>query len=173
MTRLGRQVDRVTAAFREATGRAPAGVWAAPGRVNLIGEHTDYNDGFVLPVAIDRQVVAAAGRRTDDRLRLRSLQEPEPAELRLADLGPGEVGGWAAYPAGVAWVLAKQGVPVGGVELVVDGDVPRARACRPAPPLSVRSGWRLPSSTTCPWCRPRWRWPPSGPSSRPSASRSA
>ena len=68
--RVGDQAERVVTAFRERTGRDPDGVWAAPGRVNLIGEHTDYNDGFVLPAAIDRQVVAAAGRREGGRLRV-------------------------------------------------------------------------------------------------------
>ena len=61
--RIGRVVD----AFRERAGRDPDGVWAAPGRVNLIGEHTDYNDGFVLPLAIDRLVLVAAGRRDSGR----------------------------------------------------------------------------------------------------------
>jgi galactokinase len=121
---VGDQVERVVRAFRERTGRDPDGVWAAPGRVNLIGEHTDYNDGFVLPAAIDRQVVAAAGRRAGGRLRVWSLQAEAPAELELAGIGPGRVGGWAAYPAGVAWALGQAGVEVGGVDLVVDGDVP-------------------------------------------------
>jgi len=118
------RVGRVVAAFRERTGRDPDGVWAAPGRVNLIGEHTDYNDGFVLPLAIDRLVLAAAGRRDGGRLRLWSLQSGPPADLELAWIGPGRVGGWAAYPAGVAWALARAGVEVGGADLVVDGDVP-------------------------------------------------
>ncbi|HKP99182.1 MAG TPA: galactokinase family protein, partial [Actinomycetes bacterium] len=77
-------IGRVVAAFRERAGREPDGVWAAPGRVNLIGEHTDYNDGFVLPVAIDRLVLVAAGRRDGGRLRLWSLQTGPPAELELA-----------------------------------------------------------------------------------------
>jgi len=122
--RAAGQVGRVVAGFRERTGRDPDGVWAAPGRVNLIGEHTDYNDGFVLPAAIDRQVVAAAGRRDGGRLRVWSLQEGPPADLELAGIGPGRVEGWAAYPAGVAWALGQAGVEVGGVDLVVDGDVP-------------------------------------------------
>ena len=75
------RVGPVAAAFRERTGRDPEGVWAAPGRVNLIGEHTDYNDGFVLPAAIDRLVLVAAGRRAGGRLRLWSLQEEPPADL--------------------------------------------------------------------------------------------
>jgi galactokinase len=122
--RAGDQVERVVTAFRERTGRDPDGVWAAPGRVNLIGEHTDYNDGFVLPAAIDRQVVAAAGRRQGSRLRVWSLQTGPPAELELEEIGPGRVEGWAAYPAGVAWALGQAGVEVGGADLVVDGDVP-------------------------------------------------
>jgi galactokinase len=118
------RVGPVAAAFRERTGRDPEGVWAAPGRVNLIGEHTDYNDGFVLPAAIDRLVLVAAGRRGDGRLRLWSLQAEPPADLELAGIGPGKVGGWAAYPAGVAWALGQAGVELGGADLVVDGDVP-------------------------------------------------
>jgi galactokinase len=114
----------VAAAFRERTGRDPEGVWAAPGRVNLIGEHTDYNDGFVLPAAIDRLVLVAAGRRAGGRLRLWSLQTGPPADLELAGIGPGKVGGWAAYPAGVAWALGQAGVELAGADLVVDGDVP-------------------------------------------------
>jgi galactokinase len=118
------RAERVAGAFRELTGRDPDGVWAAPGRVNLIGEHTDYNDGFVLPAAIDRLVVVAAGRRKGGRLRLWSLQSGPPADLELARVGPGRVDGWAAYPAGVAWALGQAGVGVGGTDLVVDGDVP-------------------------------------------------
>jgi galactokinase len=111
-------------AFAERTGHPPEGVWAAPGRVNLIGEHTDYNDGFVLPAAIDRLVLVAAGRREGGRLRLWSLQTEPPADLELAEVGPGRVEGWAAYPAGVAWALGQAGVEVGGADLVVDGKVP-------------------------------------------------
>ncbi len=118
------RAGKVAAAYRERTGRDPDGVWAAPGRVNLIGEHTDYNDGFVLPAAIDRLVLVAAGRRDGGRLRLWSLQTGPPADLELAAVGPGRVDGWAAYPAGVAWALGQAGAELGGADLVVDGDVP-------------------------------------------------
>ena len=121
---LDAQVERVRATFRERTGRDPDGVWAAPGRVNLIGEHTDYNDGFVLPVAIDRQVAVAAGRRSDDRLTAVSHQAGEPVDVGLDAIGPGGPGGWAAYTTGVAWVLRELGVSVGGTDLVFDGNVP-------------------------------------------------
>ena len=93
------------------------------GRVSLIGEHTDYNDGFVLPAAAIDRLVLARGRRGDGRLRLWSLQAG-PADLALAEVGPGRVEGWAAYPAGVAWALGQAGVELGGADLVVDGDVP-------------------------------------------------
>jgi galactokinase len=110
-------------AFSDRFGRSPEGVWAAPARVNLIGEHTDYNDGFVLPLAIDRRATVAAARRSDGLLRLVSLQKGDQ-DLRLADVRPGAVSGWAAYAAGPMWALAKEGVEVGGLDLVLDSDVP-------------------------------------------------
>jgi galactokinase len=109
--------------FAERFGRPPAGAWAAPARVNLIGEHTDYNDGFVLPLAIDRRVTVAAARRDDDLLRLVSLQKGE-ARLRLGGVRPGAVDGWAAYAAGPLWSLRQDGVEVGGLDLVLESDVP-------------------------------------------------
>jgi galactokinase len=145
------RAGKVAAAYRERTGRDPDGVWAAPGRVNLIGEHTDYNDGFVLPAAIDRLVLVAAGRRDGGRLRLWSLQTGPPADLELAAVGPGRVDGWAAYPAGVAWALGQAGVELGGADLVVDGDVPAgsglsssaALECATAAALADLHGARL------------------------------
>jgi galactokinase len=117
--------DAVTAAFAERAGREPDGVWRAPGRVNLIGEHTDYNDGFVLPVAIDRSVVVAAARRDDDVLRSWSSRDrSSPATRSLAELGPGKSSGWSAYVEGMAWALRELGVPVTGADLLVHADLP-------------------------------------------------
>jgi galactokinase len=109
--------------FLERFGHPPEGVWAAPARVNLIGEHTDYNDGFVLPLAIDRRVTVAAARRPDDLLRLVSLQRGERV-LRLGEVRPGVVDGWAAYAAGPLWALLQEGAEVGGLDLVLASDVP-------------------------------------------------
>ncbi|HVE98891.1 MAG TPA: galactokinase [Mycobacteriales bacterium] len=100
------------------------GVWAAPGRVNLIGEHTDYNDGFVLPIAIDRSTVVAAVRRDDRTLGCWSVQRGAAPRVVIADLTAGRVDGWWAYMHGVAWALAQLGVDVPGADLVVDSDVP-------------------------------------------------
>jgi galactokinase len=116
--------DRARAAFAERFGAGPAGVWAAPGRVNVIGEHTDYNGGFVLPIALEHTTRAAVGRRDDGVLALDSLQEPGAVEVPLADLTPGTPGGWAGYPAGVVFELRDAVVSAGGLTVLVDSDVP-------------------------------------------------
>ena len=111
--------------FRSRFGGTADGVWFAPGRANLMGEHTDYNEGFVLPFALGQGIVAAAARRSDRRLVLCSAQEPgSVVELALDGLAPGQVTGWAAYPAGVAWALACAGYEVPGACVAIDSDVP-------------------------------------------------
>jgi galactokinase len=112
--------------FGDCFGGQPEGVWLAPGRANLIGEHTDYNQGWVLPFALDLGVTVAASRRDDGVLAIGSRQAPGArAELPLATLAPGAVTGWAAYPAGVAWALREAGHPVSGASLAVDSDLPQ------------------------------------------------
>ena len=104
---------------------AAAEVWFAPGRANLMGEHTDYNGGFVLPFALAQGVTAIASGRDDDLLLLRSKQVPDdPVTVRLDSLAPGSVTGWAAYPAGVAWALRAAGHVVRGATLDVGSDLP-------------------------------------------------
>jgi galactokinase len=119
----GELAERVWRAFADRFRTAPEGVWAAPGRVNVIGEHTDYNDGFVLPVALPHTTRAAVARRTDGRLAIASLQgDGTVVELAMAELAPGRPEGWAGYPAGVVDGLADR--LAGGVSVLVDTDVP-------------------------------------------------
>jgi galactokinase len=116
---------RAAALFRERFGGEPDGVWLAPGRANLMGEHTDYNEGFVLPFALGQGVTAAASRRAGRRLTVCSRQEPEDTvEVGLDGLAPGLVTGWAAYPAGVAWALEAAGHRLPGACIAIDSDVP-------------------------------------------------
>ncbi|KQZ24178.1 galactokinase [Microbacterium sp. Root553] len=126
---------QATALFTDLTGRTPDGVWSAPGRVNLIGEHTDYNDGFVLPFAIPHRTYAAVGVRDDGlgRVRVASTFADEPVEValdELDDLFPTPSGTaprvpeWAAYPLGVAWALRQAGAEGRGLDIAITSDVP-------------------------------------------------
>lgn len=110
--------------FAQHAARPPDGVWAAPGRVNLIGEHTDYNDGFVLPIALALRTRVALAVRRDRIVRCWSTSRHQVVERRLDDKPPGRVRGWGAYPLGVAWALREQGVDVPGFDLLVGSDVP-------------------------------------------------
>ncbi|GLW67815.1 galactokinase [Kitasatospora phosalacinea] len=113
------------AAFASAFDGPPDGVWAAPGRINLIGEHTDYNEGYVLPAALPHATRVAARRREDGLVRVFSAQgDGSVTAFALAELAPGSVPGWAAYPAGVFWALAEAGHRVGGADLAFSSDVP-------------------------------------------------
>nr|WP_218885597.1 galactokinase [Kineococcus aurantiacus] len=114
--------------FRDAHGTDPAGVWSAPGRVNLIGEHVDYTGGLCLPLALPHRTFVALRPRTDGAVRVRSLQEDGEVRLDLADVGEGSPTGWAAYVAGVPWAMRRKGfdhpVLTGGFDALVDGHVP-------------------------------------------------
>jgi galactokinase len=115
----------VQSAFSDRLGRRPDGVWAAPGRVNLIGEHTDYNGGLALPIALPQCTFVAADV-LDDRVVVRSAQRPdEPVEVALDDVGPGSPSGWGGYVAGaVAMLRTAAGQQVPGLRGLVDSDVP-------------------------------------------------
>jgi galactokinase len=110
--------------FSEAFGSAPSGVWSAPGRVNLIGEHTDYNAGLCLPIALPHRTYAAVRLRADRRLRLYSMQSSQHYELDLGDVRAGNPSGWGGYAAGVLWALQDAGHEVSGLDLMLDGQVP-------------------------------------------------
>ncbi|QCQ92499.1 galactokinase [Rhodococcus sp. SGAir0479] len=112
--------------FRREFGDEPDGVWAAPGRVNLIGEHVDYAGGLCLPIALPHSTAVAVARRTDGLIRVRSAAGP-PWDGRLDDVGPGRPDGWASYPAGVVWALHESGLlaaDFGGVDAAFVSTVP-------------------------------------------------
>ncbi|GAA1924896.1 galactokinase [Microbacterium aoyamense] len=121
-----------TRLFSGAFGTQPSGTWSAPGRANLIGEHTDYNDGFVLPFAIEHRTRVALGSRDDGVVRVISTFDENPVELPLAQLDEvfpdrrDEIVEWARYPLGVAWALLRRtgATGVSGVDLAFASDVP-------------------------------------------------
>ena len=136
-------LERESGYFSSEFGGAPDGLWSAPGRVNLIGEHTDYNEGFAFPIAIDKRTTVAARVRADRLLRVTSSSFPGVIEVSLDRLDPDSLTGWAAYPLGVAWAMSRaaaggagsdvasgsaagSGVPsrMSGLDLALTSDVP-------------------------------------------------
>lgn len=116
--------ETVAEQFETRMGYAPVLVARGPGRVNLIGEHTDYNDGFVLPVAIDRAAYVAAAPRDDRKLRAWANHYQAEVLLDLDQAAPGVAREWAAYVLGMAAMLEQDGHRLRGADLVIDGDVP-------------------------------------------------
>ncbi|MFE9401908.1 galactokinase [Streptomyces sp. NPDC006530] len=128
----------VASAFRELYGYEPEGVWAAPGRVNLIGEYTDFNEGFVMPLALPHTAVAAVARRSDGVLRVHSADIDGPVvELRADELTPLSGAGWAAYPAGVVWALREAGHAVPGADIHLASTVPTGAGLSSSAALEV------------------------------------
>jgi galactokinase len=120
---VSNDADTLVEDFVARIGREPTGVWAAPGRVNLIGEHTDYNDGYVMPFALAQQVLIAAAPRRDGIWSVTSINNDSTRIFEATDLQPGMTG-WQAYVAGVVWALEEAGHRVGGADLVLTSDVP-------------------------------------------------
>ncbi|WP_217222777.1 galactokinase [Streptomyces anulatus] len=124
--------------FAELYGSEPDGIWAAPGRVNLIGEYTDFNDGFVMPLALPHTARAAVSRRDDGVLRLYSADVPGGVvSLRVDELAPHAGHGWAAYPAGVLWALREAGHPVTGADIALTSTVPTGAGLSSSAALEV------------------------------------
>lgn len=114
-------VQEVTAGFETRFGYSPAGVWSAPGRANLIGEHTDYNNGFVFPFGIDRRTFVAMSPREDSKIRIGSAISDQLVEYTLGQDAPKDLD-WALYPLGVAWVMRNWAK--GGFDAFITSDVP-------------------------------------------------
>jgi galactokinase len=145
----------VRARFRATFGYdAPSTLAAAPGRVNLIGEHTDYNDGFVLPMAIERGIRMAFALRTDRRLRLHALDFSETVEVDLEDLAPRSVKGWAAYVAGTAWALGRAGHATAGIDAAFGSDLPIGAGLSSSAALEMATARALCEASGVAWDAP-------------------
>jgi galactokinase len=134
--------ERFAAIFRG----NPAGVVFAPGRVNLVGEHTDYNDGFVLPMGVDKGIAMAFAPRDDDVLRVHSADVPQTREVHLDQLSRrvsvepdrrGERGGWFGYVAGIAWAMLGAGLPIRGADVALAADLPMGAGLSSSAALEV------------------------------------
>jgi galactokinase len=128
--------------FRAKFG-AEARVYRAPGRVNLIGEYTDFNDGFVMPAAIGRSCWVAAGPRADRKLVIYSEEYSETFEWDFVAGEPVPAGKWSDYPVGVAVLLARSGAAVGGANLLIEGDVPIGAGLSSSAAIEVATGYAL------------------------------
>ncbi|MGI6368152.1 MAG: galactokinase [Anaerolineae bacterium] len=122
--RLAALTNRARSAFQRAYGDAPTHVVAAPGRVNLIGEHTDYNDGFVLPAAIDRHALMAIGPRNDNQVRIVAVDLNARSSFSLDQIDHDQANRWSNYQRGVAWALQGEGLALRGMNMVLTSDVP-------------------------------------------------
>jgi galactokinase len=128
--------------FVEIFGRKPR-LFRAPGRVNLIGEHTDYNGGFVLPMAIDREAAVAIDTRQDRKIKLRSLNIEETAEFDLDNETPRVKGFWLNYIEGVARLTERKGIKLQGADLLILSDVPSGAGLSSSAALETVTGLAL------------------------------
>lgn len=129
--------------FTTRFGGHPTHVAIAPGRVNLIGEHTDYNDGFVFPAAIDRSLIVAARAIDGETSSISSAQQGDGVPFSTLNVEPGRVSGWTAYPAGMAWALRELGAK-SQIEAMVDSDIPMGSGVSSSAAVEMAFGviWR-------------------------------
>jgi galactokinase len=136
--------DRAAGAYRVRYDAEPDGVWFAPGRVNLIGEHTDYTGGLVLPFALESGVAVAAGHAPDGAVTVWSSQEGGDLVKATVDaLKPGVGSGWPAYPLGMAWSLREAGHQPGGTRVAIDADLAIGAGLSSSAALACATGLAL------------------------------
>jgi galactokinase len=122
---INKRIRAIKKAFNKRFGRGDSiHIFKAPGRVNLIGEHTDYNGGLVLPAAINMSILSAGRKRKDRKLNLKSMNFPNEVSISLDKIENNEDDGWANYAKGVAWVLEREGFRLNGADIVFDGNIP-------------------------------------------------
>jgi galactokinase len=134
--------EQAVSAYTKHFGTNPLAVASAPGRVNLIGEHTDYNDGYVLPAAIDRATAVAIGPRQDDRL-VMNPGSGQDSSFPLRRLYPSERRAWTDYLTGVASLIQERGVPLRGASVYVHGNVPRGAGLSSSAALELAAAFAL------------------------------
>ena len=150
--------ETIIAKFQECFGEAPAHVIRAPGRVNLLGEHVDYNDGFVLPIAIDREVWLAFSLSDTDQTTLRAVDMSENASFTLqtlpakTDTAGRDLAGWALYPAGVMWALREAGLATPAIKGAYTSNVPQGSGLSSS--AAVEMAFVLAWQTLGGWKRP-------------------
>ena len=152
--------DRARAGFAGAFGSRSVGAAWAPGRVNLIGEHTDYNDGFVLPMAIEYGVSAAFAPRTDRRLRAHSVAFGETREAAIDALAPDRGGAgdrrghWFAYVAGMVWAIRRADLAPAGLDIAIAGDVPIGAGLSSSAAVEIAVARAACAASSIPWSAP-------------------
>ena len=139
-------IHRLKALFAELYGGHPT-VYRAPGRVNLIGEHTDYNDGFVMPAALNLYTYVAVTPRPDRRLRVYSENFDEACDVDLDSIRPVKSGHWSDYVRGVAGVLESSGYKLRGADLAIASEVPLGSGLSSSAALEVSTAWALLSNS--------------------------
>lgn len=142
--------EEVIQAYIERFGERPLYIVRAPGRVNLIGEHTDYNEGFVLPMAIDREIYIALSPRSDKRIELYSLDFENPANFSLSDFEKGDEG-WVEYVKGMAWALQEAGFALTGWQGVSAGNIPVGAGLSSSAALELAVARAFATVSDLPW----------------------
>ena len=143
------QTPAELAALHFASYNVPGQLYAAPGRVNLIGEHTDYCDGFVMPAAIDFSTIVAISHRSDGRILAHSVNYDERLDLSVGELLAGRTRRWSDYPAGVLWALREHGVPIdNGFSLTIAGNVPLGAGLSSSASVEVATAFAVLGATS-------------------------
>jgi galactokinase len=147
--KLTMQTPAELAALHFASYHVPGQLYAAPGRVNLIGEHTDYCDGFVMPAAIDFSTIVAISHRSDGRILAHSVNFNERLDQSVDELLAGRTRRWSDYPAGVLWALREHGVPIdNGFSLTIAGNVPLGAGLSSSASVEVATAFAVLGATS-------------------------